>query len=407
MVLVFARIKSEIRRRWANRFPDSTAVYTDVPEEGDILLEKLQHGYPGRPEAKRIERAKRIVLLYSDDSLSLEFLSEHKQELSGKKVFVKANDIDLNLLRSLNDYESDVRFFSYHDTVARTYWLENNLYNQIVDRKQDEPYRIAIVGYGVVGKALFKRAFLTNLFSLNQKIEYHLWGCDCVEGSFLSSIDTMNNDRIIVHSCPVEQEIPEFEKMDRIVVADFADPLSLIQTLILYYPSSTIHCYHNGKHKYEVLFGLEKTVKTFGNMTDYLTEENIIDEKLLFNAKLFNFDYVFKTSKMAGTPDPEAIETEWNKLNGFLKDSNIARADFYQIEKRLEKEGKAGKEEIKEIEHIRWSRFHFINHWKYNEKRDNALRHHPCLVPYGDLPKEEKDKDDSLCHEIEIMMKDN
>jgi len=28
--------------------------------------------------------------------------------------------------------------------------------------------------------------------------------------------------------------------------------------------------------------------------------------------------------------------------------------------------------------------------WIYGEKRDDALKHHPCLVPYEDLSEEEK-----------------
>ena len=31
--------------------------------------------------------------------------------------------------------------------------------------------------------------------------------------------------------------------------------------------------------------------------------------------------------------------------------------------------------------------------WTYGEERDDVLKHHPCLVPYDELPEIEKDYD--------------
>ena len=50
-------------------------------------------------------------------------------------------------------------------------------------------------------------------------------------------------------------------------------------------------------------------------------------------------------------------------------------------------------EDALRIEHIRWSRFHYINHWTYAEKRDNTLRKHNMRVPYEKLSESEKAKD--------------
>ncbi len=40
--------------------------------------------------------------------------------------------------------------------------------------------------------------------------------------------------------------------------------------------------------------------------------------------------------------------------------------------------------------HETWAQERTSQGWTYGEKRDNAQRHHPCLVPYEDLPEEEK-----------------
>lgn len=40
--------------------------------------------------------------------------------------------------------------------------------------------------------------------------------------------------------------------------------------------------------------------------------------------------------------------------------------------------------------HDIWAKERIAQGWTYGEKRDDALKHHPCLVAYEDLPEEEK-----------------
>lgn len=48
--------------------------------------------------------------------------------------------------------------------------------------------------------------------------------------------------------------------------------------------------------------------------------------------------------------------------------------------------------------HDVWSQTRIEQGWQYGEKRDDALKKHPCLVAYEDLPEEEKvyDRNTSL-----------
>lgn len=43
--------------------------------------------------------------------------------------------------------------------------------------------------------------------------------------------------------------------------------------------------------------------------------------------------------------------------------------------------------------HEVWSENRIKDGWKYGERRDDEARLHPCLVPYDELPEEEKEYD--------------
>lgn len=43
--------------------------------------------------------------------------------------------------------------------------------------------------------------------------------------------------------------------------------------------------------------------------------------------------------------------------------------------------------------HETWAVQRLADGWKYGEQRDDANKLHPCLIPYEDLPEEEKEYD--------------
>ena len=40
--------------------------------------------------------------------------------------------------------------------------------------------------------------------------------------------------------------------------------------------------------------------------------------------------------------------------------------------------------------HDVWAQNRMEQGWTYGEERSDALKHHPCLIPYEELPEEEK-----------------
>ena len=63
-------------------------------------------------------------------------------------------------------------------------------------------------------------------------------------------------------------------------------------------------------------------------------------------------------------------------------------------------------EEIARNVHEVWSEGRMKEGWTYGEERDDAKKHHPCLVPYEDLTETEKEYDRNTSQEtLKLIMK--
>lgn len=65
---------------------------------------------------------------------------------------------------------------------------------------------------------------------------------------------------------------------------------------------------------------------------------------------------------------------------------------------RLPEELDALVEQMAKNVHEVWAKSRMEQGWSYGEERNDALKHHPCLVPYEELPEVEKayDRDTAL-----------
>ena len=56
--------------------------------------------------------------------------------------------------------------------------------------------------------------------------------------------------------------------------------------------------------------------------------------------------------------------------------------------------------------HEIWAQERMDQGWTFGEKRDDAKKHHPCLIAYEDLPEEEKNYDRNTSVEtLKLIMK--
>lgn len=60
---------------------------------------------------------------------------------------------------------------------------------------------------------------------------------------------------------------------------------------------------------------------------------------------------------------------------------------------KLPKELEQLVEQMSKNVHEVWAEMRIMQGWKYGEQRNDELKTHPCLVPYEDLPEEDKEYD--------------
>lgn len=63
-------------------------------------------------------------------------------------------------------------------------------------------------------------------------------------------------------------------------------------------------------------------------------------------------------------------------------------------------------EQMAENVHDIWAQSRMQQGWTYGPERNDELKHHPCLIPYGELPEVEKDYDrDTAVETLKLILK--
>lgn len=316
--------------------------------------------------------------------------------------------VDTSLMNRSNE---KLHYFCLDEIIARDFWKKNNIYDEVVSctsDSSDKVFRIGFIGYGTLGKALLKQAYLTNIFCVDQKIEYHIWSGDAFVNSFLDTISTENDDRIILHENTYRKDFNEVLKMNRVIVPQ-EDEWQVAQDLLLLNYTHPIYCYSDDETDFSSIFFADN-VHVFGSLGELLTESNIKTEKLFEQARLVNYSYNMLYGEEAESLSMENYKQKadelWNSLDGFTKGSNTARADYWWIEKCNAERG-VPEEERSQMEHIRWCRYNYYNGWKYAPGMKNMeQKTHPSLVPFEQLSIEEKNKDRITNVEIKKAIED-
>jgi len=345
-----------------------------------------------------IKDADNHIILFKDDVTSFRFYNENQERFGGKNIFIKSDNIEM--FKNDNDR---FKILNFNEIVARNYWIDHNLIQYFINKQEE--IQVAIIGFDGVAQGLLDTAILNNIYSLKQKITYHIWGDSAVYAGVHANLDLMNSDNIIYHSEKWQNNIDLISKVDRIIFPVLPD----IGTLVMLADKcgeSEIHCYNLDESIIKIINNPK--VLSFGHNNNVFTAENLLLTDIYCSAKRLNFKYACLYGQAKESDEDVAVEVEWKKLDNFTKNSNISAVNYHLIRQIITNNMQYTDLEFAEMEHIRWCRFHFLNHWKEgqteNGKKDIINKIHPCLVPFDKLLETDKQKDVEAIDVLNVVM---
>lgn len=367
LISAFDRMNDLINRIKLCR-SDTTVVYGNS-NYAEYMYESLNRRSRIRGEEKLINHASRYLIMFSDDIQNLEFYSKNYSQIKNKNVYIMLNDV------SRQNIENPlVTVFSIAENCARQYWRDNPV---------EKNEKIAIIGLGNVGKNILLYGLQVNLIDPGQHFEYHIYGDGTEFRREHTELDKMNPDEIIFHDDGV-YEFAAMSDFDRIIICDDlcgSSNIAVLSQLLVSAPiNNRIYIYAPNRDIITNFFGNDKVI-CFGTAEEMASIDVILNEKSMEAARR---QHEFYVQQYGGTP--------WEKLDCFKRYSNVSSSDYMYMINRLMKKG-VSSENIAELEHIRWCRYHYIHNWKYGEERNTEKRTHNCLIPFSELSSEEKGKD--------------
>jgi len=291
--------------------------------------------------------------------------------------------------------------FSPFTCMARLYWREHPV--------SAPGETIVLIGSGKCGESLLEQALLVNVIHPDQSLRYHVYGSydefkytHRMLSAFLClNSEVPGRDAVYFHEGLWNADAQLLEQADRILLCDDDETINaeVLSKLSKYYATrGQIHAKISAR---------VPGVTTFGETEKIFTPELVMSRRLDQTAMMMHEIY----RRSAGGMAPA-----WEELSDFARRSNQASADHLRVKISLlldqevngevtpelcrkayevfEANRQANAEWFRRLEHERWDRFHFMNNWSYAPERNNALRKHPLLKPFEELPLAEQEKDD-------------
>ena len=372
---------------------DSVAVYGPEDDQALVLPQLGRSGFSG---GDKFHRANRYLLL-NDEKENFAFYSAHREEMRRTKVYLKSGS-----LRGQSASDTNLKLFCPEETAARIFWKQQDLCERF---GQGAPrLRIAFVGFDLLGEELLYSGLQNNIFAPDQRIEYHIFGEDRSFAAKHPRLDLIS-DPVLFHREHWYEQLDLLANADLLLVLEQEAQLALTKDLLALLPEKTFTVFAEDPKILELLDERERLL-LFDWEKEALKIDYIMDDLLFERAKRINLRYSHLYHQV--TENEAACEAEWKKLDAFTRYSNVSSADYHEIRLQmlrhmgLPADGSGLSPEqmefLAELEHIRWCRYHWLNHWQYGvpadgKAKDAAKRIHTDLIPYQDLSEEEKEKD--------------
>lgn len=391
-VAVIKRVYIFLRKRFFLLFcRNTTAIYSNS-DRGELLCASMKAGILSND--KLLKRVKKHIILFDTDEENILFYQTHKaffqNEKKKKTVYMCLNTTDSCLLKPDMD---NVRIFNANDMIARQLWKNIKLWNC---KERQTVRKVVIWGGDALGQRILRYGLQMNLYAKNQSIEYHILGESSLYEAANRYFQTFNDDKLFFHG-KEECDYELLRDADYVIVT-CAAPIELLQGLYYNCEKAKIYYYNPAGEKITEYLKTER-LYAYGEDRLTFTGENIRTDKLYEAAKKMHYAYMVS----ANGETSEDMEVEWRKLDGFTKGSNISSCDYKEVICDLEafcvkNNMEISLEEYAYLEHVRWSRYHLLNGWRYGvpengTNKDAERRIHICLVPFDKLSEQEKEKD--------------
>lgn len=385
----------QLRWKVTGCFRDSIAVYCDDDTRIAFDGKKSSVIYPGR---EFVSNAKSQIIMLESDEESIQFYERHQKALKNRKVYIGLREISCGLVRE----KKEISFFDIDGAISRDLW--KNRVKLWEMKTPERPCNITICGTGHLGRNMLNYALMLNLYSLKQSITYNFVGDNDIYQIEHSDFQTQNQDEIKYYTSK-DKEVSEILRKSDYVILTQAVPVEQLQVIgvlcsngeIYYYDPQGDSALHGNTNAQSGIGGYLAfpNLHPYGSNEIIFTDENIRKNQLIAEAMQQNFEY---ERQQANVKMGDTTETKWGELDSFKKWSNISSSDFSTVVKSLA--SKKNIDELAELEHIRWCRFHYLNHWKYGEQRNDEQKIHTCLMPYDKLSREDQEKDISTIEGI-------
>ena len=298
------------------------------------------------------------------------------------------------------DCPEQLTLFNRYSCCAREYWRTHAL--------GGGEQQVVLLGGGQYAQHLLEQGLLIIVYGHDHPVRYHVFGDWSefrrnhlqLDATLSVNQSDPQRDCLFFHSEPWNESADLLMQADRIILCsdDESENLDLLRTLRKYFPTNAaLHLRAVSKIPGETVFG---------------TNEAIYTADLVMGTQLTEIARIMHNIYAAGASNAP----RWEDLSDFLQQSNIAAADHLLTKVRIllkddsitaltkdvcaaayaeyckSKDSLA--ETYREIEHLRWMRFHSLYNWQYAPVRDNAARKHSLMVPYSALSPAEQAKDD-------------
>lgn len=388
---IFMTVSALRERFWAYlryRRGHSVAVYGPAAEK-EALLHRL--GSRGIDGGNRFVRAQRYILLGDD---GFDFYFQNQEALARREVYLRCGSVPAQSVSA-----PGLRLFCEEETAARLFWKRQNLYQQ--SAAHGHRLDIVLIGFGKLGEELLVYGLQDNIFSPDQRITYHVFGADRSFAATHTQLEHIG-DPVLFHDTAWYEWLHLLENADMILVLEQNDQMALLKNLLLSTSGPRFHVFAAARAGVHLLEEQDRLV-IIPWRQEALSPEHILSDTLFRRAKRIHLRYAHL---YGGVPEDERnLEEQWKLLDGFTRYSNVSAADYHEMRLMMLEAMGASRDQalaspellelLANLEHIRWCRYHYLNNWRQGvpengTRRDVRLKIHADLVPYQELPGEER-----------------